>query len=386
MSTREVPPDSPLSTRDDALGALLRKSNEEFAAHIDRHASLRRLEARLNQPARSPRFLPVLACAPALLMLLWFAWSRVAVHEPSMPAEARVHTQEPSAPPLEREAPLAHGKTALPDGSRVEVSAGSHAHWRRTRQGIRVRLGQGAVRCSVQKQRGDQRFVVEAGDYAFVVLGTELSVRRSAQGSELEVASGRVEVRRGNHTLAFVTAGGSWRGPALSDAAAVEPSKLPAPPPALPPPPSKPRADHGVRAAEPAPAQVPAEDCAALVRSQSFAAADGCYARAAQGTGLSAELALFELSRVRLSALHDAAGALRALEEHQRRFPAGALARQVQLARVRTLAALGRFGEAVQALEPMLASGGPQQAELQALKAELERKQGAGADAAHGAR
>ena len=95
----------------------------------------------------------------------------------------------------------------------------------------------------------------------------------------------------------------------------------------------------------------------------------------AAGSGLSAELALYELARLRLSALGDATGAVSALEEHRRRFAKGALKNQVALSLVRALSAAGRHAEAVRALEPLIAQGGPKQAELEALKAELEAKQ-----------
>jgi hypothetical protein len=356
-------PDAPLSSRDDALGALLRRANHEFSQHIDRQASLHRLEAQLNQPAPRPLRVPVLLFAPALLALALFAWPRLTSRTDDHPG---VPVAQVASAPLDVEVTLADGKTALPDGSSVVVSRASHARWQRTPRGIRVRLARGQVHCQVTKQRGDQRFVVEAGEYSFVVLGTELRVERAEHSARLDVSSGRVEVTKGEQTLAFVSAGGSWTSP--EEPAAPAPS-APEPPPAQPA--EKPA--HGPRAekrSEPAPAQ----DCAQLVKSQALSQAAECYARNAQGTGLGAELALFELARLRGSALHDTAGAVSALEEHQRRFPQGALSRQVELAHVRALAQAQRYDDALHALEPMIARAGANRTELEALKSELEHK------------
>ena len=170
MSPPQLSPESPLGTRDDALGALLRTANHELAQHIDREASLRRLEQRLNQPAPRKLGLVPLALGPALLVLVLFAWPALSPHK----APAPVATSETAATsvPLEVEASLAQGSTALPDGSSVRITGESHAKWRRTARGIRVRLAAGQVHCRVTKQRRGERFVVEAGEYSFVVLGT----------------------------------------------------------------------------------------------------------------------------------------------------------------------------------------------------------------------
>jgi hypothetical protein len=372
MSARppELPPDRPLVERDDALGGLMRRANAEFARDIDAHAALRRLEARREQPKSRFFSLGGLALAPALLACAWLAWLVLEPNRAAAPTVA-MHTPEAPVQAPEVEQSLALGPTKLPDGSSVETSRESRARWRRTARGIRVRLAAGEVRCAVTKQQGEKRFVVEAGGYAFVVLGTELRVQRSAEQSRLEVLSGRVEVRRGDASLAFVGAGQSWSGPTLSEA-----TPAPTPQPSATAEPSvAPRPVHDRSAkppkSEPAP---PGEDCAARVKEQDFAQAERCYAQQAQGSGLSAELALYELSRLRLSALGNAAGAVSALEEHRQRFARGVLTSQVELSLVRALSAAGRHAEAVRALEPLIARGGPKQAELTALKAELETK------------
>jgi hypothetical protein len=80
--------------------------------------------------------------------------------------------------------------------------------------------------------------------------------------------------------------------------------------------------------AKPAPSFEPAT-CDALVKAQAFDRAAHCYERRAQGTGLDAELALYELARLRLNALGDAAGAARACELYRARFPAGSFRSQI---------------------------------------------------------
>lgn len=69
--------------------------------------------------------------------------------------------------------------------------------------------------------------------------------------------------------------------------------------------------------------------CDALVKAQAFGRAAACYEHRAQGSGLDAELALYELARLRLNALGDAAGAARACELYRARFPGGSFRAQI---------------------------------------------------------
>jgi Flp pilus assembly protein TadD len=55
---------------------------------------------------------------------------------------------------------------------------------------------------------------------------------------------------------------------------------------------------------------------------------------------------------------HDARAALARLEEHDRRFPGGALARESALARVEALLALGRRADALAVIDPLALAGG----------------------------
>ena len=71
---------------------------------------------------------------------------------------------------------------------------------------------------------------------------------------------------------------------------------------------------------------------------------------------MTAEFALFELARLRLSALNDREGAVRALEEHQRRFASGALSHQVQVALARARASTPSQNAPAQPVEPAQAA------------------------------
>jgi hypothetical protein len=365
--------DTPLFRRDDAVGELLRRGNAEFLANSGQAEAQRRLEARLARPAPRARLAMSLAAA-AVVTLVFVYTVRSPVRAPEPAPQPQLATapqrgeQEPVVTPPrvndEIAGTLAQGPTRLPDGSAVELAAASKASWQRTARGIHVELSSGELRVAVPAQATGQAFEVRAGSYRFVVLGTELSVRSTMYESHLEVFSGRVEVHKEQRTVAVVKAGERWVGTHHTGGASAkhrEPAAREAPEP-LP---------------EPAHVAPKAEDCTVLVKAQAFAPAAACYARQAEGSGLAAELALFELSRLRVSALSDAPGAVRALEEHQRRFPAGALSQQVQLAMVRTLSAAGRHADALRALEPLIARGGPKRAELEQLRGELEVRVGA---------
>ena len=67
----------------------------------------------------------------------------------------------------------------------------------------------------------------------------------------------------------------------------------------------------------------------------------------AEGSGLGAEMALYEVARLRRDVLADAAGALRALAEYRTRFPAGSLRREADMSQLELLVQLGRTDEAL---------------------------------------
>lgn len=80
----------------------------------------------------------------------------------------------------------------------------------------------------------------------------------------------------------------------------------------------------------------------------------GCYRSVADGDGLAAEAALFELARLTAAQPSRREQALVLLDEHGRRFPQGALRGEVAELRIRTLYELGRDAEALRASEEAL--------------------------------
>jgi hypothetical protein len=101
-----------------------------------------------------------------------------------------------------------------------------------------------------------------------------------------------------------------------------------------------------------------APDCARLTRQGAIDPALACFAHQATQPGLTGELALIELARIRRDVKGDLAGAERALAEHRRRFPHGALADEAAGSRVELLLRLGRAGEALGESERMAGSEG----------------------------
>ena len=97
--------------------------------------------------------------------------------------------------------------------------------------------------------------------------------------------------------------------------------------------------------------------CAQLARSGSAEQARDCYERLSSGSGMSAELALFEQARLEGKALRRPESALRTLEAHRRRFPRGALRAEVMLAQIDWLLATGDSTHALQVVDDALASG-----------------------------
>jgi len=106
----------------------------------------------------------------------------------------------------------------------------------------------------------------------------------------------------------------------------------------------------------------------------------------AEGSGLGAEMALYEVARLRRDVLADPTGALAALAEYRRRFPAGALRREADMSQLELLLQLGRSDEALRQSDELLSSSssGERAAELHLLRGNILRKaQSRFADAEH---
>jgi hypothetical protein len=178
----------------------------------------------------------------------------------------------------------------------------------------------------------------------------------SARGEKVDVVvhSGKLAVWSSRRLLATVVAGQRWtnlsaraagRGGAIvsagDGAAGVEVAAAVAAPAAVEAPSLEPGADNRAAAA------VEGPDCARLTRGGDIDGALACLARASERPGLVGELALMELARIRRDVKGDLAGAERALAEHRRRFPGGALSDEATGARVELLVRLARPAEAL---------------------------------------
>jgi hypothetical protein len=121
---------------------------------------------------------------------------------------------------------------------------------------------------------------------------------------------------------------------------------------------------------------VVAPDCLRLARQGATRDAEQCFVGRAQGGGLSAEMALYELSRLRRDVLGDAPGALAALDDYGARFPTGSLRREVDMSYLELLVQLGRNREALARSQALLAmpSGRERAAELHLLRGDVFRR------------
>jgi len=113
--------------------------------------------------------------------------------------------------------------------------------------------------------------------------------------------------------------------------------------------------------------------CAQLARSGSAEQALACYAQLARGSGMTAELSLFEQARLEGKVMRRPELALRTLDDYRRRFPQGSLRAEVMLAQIDWLLAAGDTVKARQVVEEALASGllRERTAELERLRATL---------------
>ena len=79
-----------------------------------------------------------------------------------------------------------------------------------------------------------------------------------------------------------------------------------------------------------------------------------CFEVLGRGSGLAAEVALYQAARLSSDVLHDAPRALALLDRHQQRFPGGPLRTEVEWLRVQNLEKVGQLDEALSASEALL--------------------------------
>jgi hypothetical protein len=126
-------------------------------------------------------------------------------------------------------------------------------------------------------------------------------------------------------------------------------------------------------AASSAAAEGDATRCAKLAKDVQYADAVACYGRVARGSGMVAELALYEKARLEAKGMGQRSQALATLDEHSRRFPGGVLASEVGLTRIELLSQLGQRAQALSAIERGLqgALGRERRGDLQVMRADL---------------
>jgi hypothetical protein len=212
---------------------------------------------------------------------------------------------------------------------------------------IAARLDEQAAR-----QTGPRRIHWPAAVAAVVVLGVGLFV-----GSAVGAAWGLAPPR--------------WLSRWWSATTVTPPRHAVAPPAAAPPP------EVAAATAAPPVEVAPVEPILAEPRR-----AHPAHASRAHEAAAPAEDPVVAESRVLAGALqdlrqrHDPQAALSALDEYERRFPAGALAPEAAAARIDALLALGRRAQALQRLEALPLEHVPRGAELRALRGELRAGRG----------
>ncbi len=374
-----------LAQRED-LARLLSRANGEFEAGVDEAVAFRRLTRRLSDQQAQRGSFPwreLLWSAAAALLILGVvslfrqsnpapahAGAATATPTATARAAALAATPAPGAAASPRTA-LRTGKHTLADGSHAELDARASGSVQRLAEGLRVTLDAGSVELHVAKQAPGQTFELDGGGYRFQVLGTVFRVLLSEQGASLDVREGRVAVWRDHALLARVGAGQHWDDHAAPSTHAVETAAvraITANPPAQPALSTAPVTEATVASAEP--------DCLSLARSGAPHDAERCFQKRALGHGLGAEMALYEVARLRRDVLGDPNGALEALREHRQRFPNGALRREAEVSLLELLIQLGRSQDALAQSQQLLASpsGGERAAELRLLRGTIFRR------------
>jgi hypothetical protein len=348
----------PIVEGEGTASEMLRAATNEYRADLDEAAAWRRLAPTLRGRAVPQRLGTYLAIGFAAgVAFLLFGKPRqpvevahggaAVVGEPPAPMtlpapqNETATTEEPVVRPSTLPRALREGKTRLADGSVVRVATGSDATVRlRSEEGTTIELARGSLDLEVTPQTDDRRVEVVSGMYHFVALGTQFHVSVASERIDLDVVEGTVGVFAGPKLLARVEPGSSWSS-ASQLPHATAPSDLVVHPQNTPPAANPPSGG----AIETSGAGAP--DCALLGRSGNTQAELDCYGRQSERTGMSGELALYEIARLKKDVLSDYAGALDALKTYDARFPNGSLRGEVQVSRVELLGRLGRNDEAL---------------------------------------
>ncbi len=309
-----------------------------------------RVAERLDSPRKSARWIWLGATASALLLALIVVRALPSRSE-SMASAWEGARLETAADALA--VTLVDGSTLkLDPNSRVEVGD-------RTKSAAKLVLDRGRIECDVVHRPG-RTFVVLANGVEVHVVGTRFSVATEHDADtvrvEVRVERGAVEVRSAGDAeeVTRVEAGRSWSRVTRTGDLAAKQTEAPATA-------SAPPANASAAPAEPAPGEVaapaasaptPAADSSARARASdarelleqaSGLFREGRVAEAAQAyqallstypRDARAGLAAFELGRLRMDRLNDAAGAVRAFERAVALAPRSSSFREDALARL----------------------------------------------------
>jgi hypothetical protein len=249
------------------------------------------------------------------------------------------------APPGERAdpAPLAAGTSVLAAGVRAHLSRGGRATYFAATANASAKAGGKAsetkdtlvlehgtleierdAAAGADARATDRLLEVRVAGWQ-VRGGGRFKVAAHGRRVAVQVEQGEVAVWSSVRMVARVVAGERWTSDpvVLAAPAAVDTSE--------------PRAD--------APAEQ--RDCLRLARDGVTSDAITCLEEQSTESGLTGEIALLELARIRRDVKGDLAGAERLLAEHERRFPHSGLATEARGGRIELLLRLGRPTEAL---------------------------------------
>lgn len=383
-----------LAQSDPALAELFRVAESEYRRDLDESGAYHRLSHCLAGVQPTPgnrRRLPIgkllsVAAIAAGFMLGWFGWQR-----------ARSVTASPVAAPPSAIASvtslrLAPGKSRLADGTVVDLAGGAEGILLSDERRSTLSFGSGHIEVVAAHQAKGRHLAVQTQGFEFRVIGTRFTVDVVGPRVSLDVTEGRVGVHGPNRTPTVVEAGGHWSNldeptqpekvsqnasqdlseeasPGAPGEASGEAPTLRSRPPAA----AVPTKIAGASSSASLPNDL--TTCRDRLAAGEPRHAEDCYRAMAAGSGLSAEMALYEIARLRRDVLSNPEAALDALDEYRTRFAAGTLSPEVQMARIDVLSRLGRVEEALQASQAALDDPrtGSRRSELRLLRGNLMR-------------
>jgi hypothetical protein len=226
----------------------------------------------------------------------------------------------------------AEGNLRVKPGSRLELTAGRSAVPGATGEATsrRILLREGEL-CAQVTHRDVARqgpLIVEAPQMTVVVIGTKFCFETHAGVAHVNVTEGRVRVETSGGMSTEVGAGQEIRSDdvrlrALLSASGAGPAAFVAQPSAVP----------------------AVKGCAGVAGIIERAS---CYSHVADGSGLSAQNALYGLGLLARDAQHNHEAALRYWRDYQQRFPKGALAPEASVGILGEFMVDGRYAEAVE--------------------------------------